>query len=42
MAAAEGDPQAAAVVAEPEPVDENDLLMELKEKFDARDIEERT
>ena len=29
-------------VATAEPVDENDLLTELKEKFDAREIEERT
>jgi DNA polymerase III subunit gamma/tau len=38
-AAADSEPQ--AVVAA-EPVDENDLLTELKEKFDAREIEERT
>jgi len=30
------------IVAEPDPVDEDDLLTELKEKFDAREIEERT
>jgi DNA polymerase-3 subunit gamma/tau len=40
-AAAEADPQAPATEGEPKPIDENDLLMELKEKFDAREIEER-
>jgi hypothetical protein len=29
-------------VPEAKPLDENDLLSELKEKFDAREIEERT
>jgi hypothetical protein len=38
---AEGDAQAAPAPAA-EPLDENDLLSELKEKFDAREIEERT
>jgi DNA polymerase-3 subunit gamma/tau len=42
VAAAGTDPQPAAVVAKPDPVDEDDLLTELKEKFDAREIEERT
>jgi DNA polymerase-3 subunit gamma/tau len=41
VAAADADPQPAAAVAIAEPVDENDLLTELKEKFDAREIEER-
>jgi DNA polymerase III subunit gamma/tau len=40
-AEAEGDAQAAPAPAA-EPLDENDLLSELKEKFDAREIEERT
>ncbi len=38
---AEAEPVAAAAEQEPEPIDENDLLTELKEKFDAREIEER-
>ena len=38
-AAAEAD--APAAEQEPAPIDENDLLIELKEKFDAREIEER-
>jgi DNA polymerase III subunit gamma/tau len=38
-AAAEAD--AVAAEQEPAPIDENDLLIELKEKFDAREIEER-
>jgi DNA polymerase III subunit gamma/tau len=38
---AEADAQAAPAPAA-EPLDENDLLSELKEKFDAREIEERT
>jgi len=42
VAAAGADPQPAAAAAEPDAVDENDLLTELKEKFDAREIEERT
>jgi len=41
VAPAEAEPVAAAAVQEPEPIDENDLLTELKEKFDAREIEER-
>jgi hypothetical protein len=43
VAAAEAGADAQAV-PEPaaEPLDENDLLSELKEKFDAREIEERT
>jgi DNA polymerase III subunit gamma/tau len=41
VAAAEAEPEPVAQ-AEPEAVDENDLLTELKEKFDAREIEERT
>jgi DNA polymerase III subunit gamma/tau len=40
-AEAGADAQAPAVGEEPEPIDENDLLTELKEKFDAREIEER-
>jgi adenylosuccinate lyase len=40
-AEAEADAQAAPEPAA-EPLDENDLLSELKEKFDAREIEERT
>jgi DNA polymerase III subunit gamma/tau len=42
VAAGDAEAQPVAVMAEPEPVDENDLLTELKEKFDAREIEERT
>jgi DNA polymerase III subunit gamma/tau len=42
VAAAGADPPPAAAAAEPDAVDENDLLTELKEKFDAREIEERT
>ncbi|MEP6642407.1 MAG: hypothetical protein ABJB93_10925, partial [Gaiellales bacterium] len=42
VVAADADPQPAAVADTPEPVDEDDLLTELKEKFDAREIEERT
>ncbi|HEX3332514.1 MAG TPA: DNA polymerase III subunit gamma/tau [Gaiellales bacterium] len=38
---ADAEPAAAAAEQEPEPIDENDLLIELKEKFDAREIEER-
>jgi len=41
VAAADVEPKP-VVAAEPQPVDENDLLTELKEKFDAREIEERT
>jgi DNA polymerase III subunit gamma/tau len=43
VAAADAEPAAAAAATEegPEPIDENDLLTELKEKFDAREIEER-
>jgi hypothetical protein len=41
VAAADAEPAAAAAEEEPEPIDENDLLTELKEKFDAREIEER-
>jgi len=43
VAAAEGeaDPGPVAEAAPSEPLDENDLLSELKEKFDAREIEER-
>jgi len=40
-AEAEAVPEAPAAAEEPEPIDENDLLTELKEKFDAREIEER-
>jgi DNA polymerase III subunit gamma/tau len=40
---AAGEPEPApAAAAEAAPLDENDLLSELKEKFDAREIEERT
>jgi hypothetical protein len=42
VAPAEAEPEAPAAEEEPEPIDENDLLTELKEKFDAREIEERT
>jgi hypothetical protein len=42
VAAGEAEPDAPAAEEEPEPIDENDLLTELKEKFDAREIEERT
>jgi hypothetical protein len=41
VAATDAEPAAAAAEEEPEPIDENDLLTELKEKFDAREIEER-
>ena len=42
VAAADPEAQPAAVpAAAQEPLDENDLLIELKEKFDAREIEER-
>ena len=40
VAAADAEPQPTAAAA-PEPVNESDLLTELKEKFDAREIEER-
>jgi DNA polymerase III subunit gamma/tau len=40
-AEAEAGTEAPAAEEEPEPIDENDLLTELKEKFDAREIEER-
>jgi DNA polymerase-3 subunit gamma/tau len=40
VAAGDAEPEP-VVAAKPEPVDENDLLTELKEKFDAREIEER-
>jgi hypothetical protein len=43
VAAAETDATAPPPPApETKPLDENDLLSELKEKFDAREIEERT
>jgi len=41
VAPADAEPGAPAADEEPEPIDENDLLTELKEKFDAREIEER-
>jgi hypothetical protein len=41
VAPADAEPQAPAAEEEAEPIDENDLLTELKEKFDAREIEER-
>jgi DNA polymerase III subunit gamma/tau len=41
VAPADAQPQAPAAEEEAEPIDENDLLTELKEKFDAREIEER-
>jgi hypothetical protein len=43
VAAAEAEAEAEGPTAEeePEPIDEDDLLTELKEKFDAREIEER-
>ena len=40
-AGAEAAAEAPAAGEEPEPIDEDDLLTELKEKFDAREIEER-
>jgi DNA polymerase III subunit gamma/tau len=40
-AEAEAGAQGPAAEEEPDPIDENDLLTELKEKFDAREIEER-
>ena len=42
VAAGEPEPAPAAPAAETATLDENDLLTELKEKFDAREIEERT
>jgi DNA polymerase III subunit gamma/tau len=41
VAPADAEPHAPAAEEEAEPIDENDLLTELKEKFDAREIEER-
>jgi DNA polymerase-3 subunit gamma/tau len=41
VAPAGAEPEAPAAEQEAEPIDENDLLTELKEKFDAREIEER-
>jgi DNA polymerase III subunit gamma/tau len=41
VSAGEAEPDAPAAGEEPQPIDENDLLIELKEKFDAREIEER-
>jgi len=41
VAPAAAEPDAPAAEQEPEPIDENELLTELKEKFDAREIEER-
>jgi len=41
VAPADAEPEAPVAEQEPEPIDENDLLLELKEKFDAREIEER-
>jgi hypothetical protein len=41
VASADAEPEAPAAGEAREPIDENDLLTELKEKFDAREIEER-